>query len=269
MFGLKMKVREEKNSATPQLNREQIGVYLQKARVQKNLSLDDIASVTKISKANLRAIESMDFAKLPADTFVKGMLYTYAEFLGDDGRLIAEQFLRERHHGHEELSESSKRLANFSLHPKRLAEPTHISSATIAGLLLVTIILSFVGFCIYFSWNPFAFFTGRLPGFTSSVVNAFHPADPATGNGVHKKTWRVTVHFTRDTKVMVLLDDRESIQQTYTSGTTMHWGAERKIQIQFLQPDCAEIQLNGAPIAFPTLTNGQYLLQIPTSSSGS
>ena len=264
-----MKGSGEKGAAATQIIREQAGVHLQKVRLQRNLSLEEVAAVTKISLANLRAIEAMEFSKLPADTFVKGMLAAYAEMLDDDGRLLVEQFLRERHFGSEKPLESSKKLSGYSLHPKKLAEPSHISSATIAGLLLIVIVMSFAGFCLYTSWNPFAFITNQIPGLTSSVVNAFHPADPATSNGAHKKTWQLTVHFTKETKVVVLLDDNESIQQTYSGGTTMHWGADRKIHIQFFQPHCAELQLNGAPIAFPSLVDGRYLLQVPAQASGS
>ena len=264
-----MKGSTEKGAVVTQVNREPAGVHLQQIRLQKNLTLEDVAAVTKISLANLRAIEAMDFSKLPAETFVKGMLIAYAELLGENGRLVVEQFLREWHHGSETPLESSKQLSSYSLHPKKLAEPSHISSATVAGLLLVVIVMSFAGFCLYTSWNPFVFITNQIPGLTSSVVNAFHPADPATSNGAHKKAWQVSVHFTKESKVVVLLDEHESIQQTYSAGTTMHWGADRKIQIQFFQPDCAQVQLNGAPIAFPVLVDARYLLQIPAQASGS
>ena len=47
---------------------------------------------TKIRGKYLRALEDEQFELLPAETYVKGFLRTYAEYLGLDGQLYVDEF---------------------------------------------------------------------------------------------------------------------------------------------------------------------------------
>src|SRR5205814_4144291 len=47
---------------------------------------------TKIRGKYLRALEDEQFDVLPAETYVKGFLRTYAEYLGLDGQLYVDEF---------------------------------------------------------------------------------------------------------------------------------------------------------------------------------
>jgi len=244
-----------------------IGIHLQKLRQEKSLTLEDVTQATKISLANLRAIESMTYERLPADIFTRGQITLYGNYLGIDGRQIAQQFFFERDGDKEKGSFLKKKLSNHSLTPKQLAEPSHISSATIAGILLLLIVLSITGFCMYTSWKPFAFLTNQTKNLSSSVINTFHPANPATGNRANLKTLNLTALFLKDSQIILSLDNKESVQKVYTKGTSAHWKAEKKIHIEFFQPDSAELQLNNITLPFPQGVDGHYILRIPTASS--
>jgi len=243
-----------------------VGDHLQKLRQEQALTLEDVTQATKVSLANLRAIESMAYEKLPADIFTKGQIALYGNFLGLDGRKIADQFFFERDGGKKTGPFLKKKLPNHSLTPKQLAEPTHISSAAIAGILLVLIVLSFTGFCLYTSWNPFAFLTDQT-NLQSSVINTFHPANPATGSRAIIQPLELTAIFLKDSQVIISLDNAESVQKVYTRGTSAHWKAERQIQVEFSHPDSAELHLNSTPLPFPREDAGRYLLRIPTTPS--
>jgi cytoskeletal protein RodZ len=243
------------------------GRHLQKLRQEKEVTIEEVALETKISRANLRAIEAMEYERLPADTFTKGFIILYGEYLGVDGRKIANQFFIERDGGKKNSSFSKKGLPSHSLSPKKLAEPAHISSATIAGFLLLLIVLSFSGFCFYFSWNPFAYLTNRTLSLSSSMINTFHPADPATGNEKAHTTLDLKARFLKDTRIIIALDNNESIQQAYASGTNAHWEAEKQIHLEFFQPDSAELRLNNTEIPFPSPVNGRYILKIPAAAT--
>ena len=65
-----------------------IGELLRAAREEKKLSVDQVNRETKISAQTVRALEQDDFGAFPSETYLKGFLRTYAEFLGlDFGRL--------------------------------------------------------------------------------------------------------------------------------------------------------------------------------------
>lgn len=236
---------------------------LQHVRLEKNLTLEDVFKSTRVATANLRAIELLEYEKLPPDPFTRGQITLYGNYLGLDGRRIAEQFFIVRDGGKRTPPYLKKRLSTHCLTPKQLAEPTHISSAIIASILLVCIVLSFTGFCVYTSWNPFAFLTDHTKNISSSVINTFHPANPASGNLATQKPLHLFAVFLKDAQVLVSLDNKESAQKTYIKGTSVHWKAEKQIHLEFLQPDSAELQFNNAPLPFPAAgSNGHYILKI-------
>ncbi|MEI6093561.1 MAG: RodZ domain-containing protein [bacterium] len=59
-----------------------VGAYLRKNRELKGVSLEEIASSTKININILSYLESDKFDKLPASVFVKGFIRTYLRYLG-------------------------------------------------------------------------------------------------------------------------------------------------------------------------------------------
>lgn len=60
---------------------QQIGQQLRDARVERGLSLHDVADRLKLSLRQLEWMESGDFARLPGATFVRGFVRNYARFL--------------------------------------------------------------------------------------------------------------------------------------------------------------------------------------------
>ena len=65
----------------------EIGNSLREARLRQRLDFRQVEQATKIRSRYLRALEEEDFDALPAETYVRGFLRTYAEALGLDGRL--------------------------------------------------------------------------------------------------------------------------------------------------------------------------------------
>ena len=70
----------------------EIGNSLREARVRQGLEYPQIELATKIRAKYIRALEEEQFSLLPAHTYVKGFLRTYAEFLGLDGQLYVDEF---------------------------------------------------------------------------------------------------------------------------------------------------------------------------------
>ncbi len=100
-----------------------IGSSLKEARLRKGLDLNAAADATKIRPRHLQALEDEQFDVLPGQTYVRGFLKTYAEFLGLDGQLYVDEYssrfwvnedgtptmrrkvrVRRKHHGRIELN---------------------------------------------------------------------------------------------------------------------------------------------------------------------
>jgi cytoskeleton protein RodZ len=58
-----------------------LGIRLRELREAKGVSLDDIARSTRVGRRHLEALETDDWAELPAPVFVKGFIRAYCEFL--------------------------------------------------------------------------------------------------------------------------------------------------------------------------------------------
>src|SRR3954451_14352664 len=70
----------------------EIGNSLREARVRRRIDFAQAELATKIRGKYLRALEDEQFDLLPAETYVKGFLRTYAEYLGLDGQLYVDEF---------------------------------------------------------------------------------------------------------------------------------------------------------------------------------
>lgn len=71
------------------------GELLRKAREGKNLSLHEVALFLKINSRVLEAIENGDQSQLPARTFLRGFVQSYAKFLKLDAQAVLQIFSEE------------------------------------------------------------------------------------------------------------------------------------------------------------------------------
>ncbi len=61
-----------------------VGNYLRQEREAKNISLGEVAQLTKISKFYLDFIEKDDYEKLPQGPYIKGFISSYARLIGSN-----------------------------------------------------------------------------------------------------------------------------------------------------------------------------------------
>ena len=69
------------------------GDFLRKIREYKNLDLERLADMTKVSRLYLQAIELEDFAKLPAPVYVRGFVFQYAKCLKLKPEVVANSYV--------------------------------------------------------------------------------------------------------------------------------------------------------------------------------
>jgi hypothetical protein len=70
----------------------EIGNSLREARLRQGLELSRAELDTKIRGKYLHALEDERFEAIPGETYVKGFLRAYAEYLGLDGQLYVDEF---------------------------------------------------------------------------------------------------------------------------------------------------------------------------------
>jgi cytoskeleton protein RodZ len=71
-----------------------LGATLKAERDKKGLSLDEVASVTKLRKQMIDALENEAWGSLPPPVFVRGFIRTYAKVLGADEKNLLSLYER-------------------------------------------------------------------------------------------------------------------------------------------------------------------------------
>jgi hypothetical protein len=113
----------------------EIGSSLREARMRQGLDFPQIEAATKVRGKYLRALEDEQFTQLPAQTYVKGFLRTYAEYLGLDGQLYVDEFNSRYVAGEEEPPIRARRTARTR---QRRRVQSSVLVAALAGIAIVT-----------------------------------------------------------------------------------------------------------------------------------
>ncbi len=73
-----------------------LGEQMKKLRDERRLSLGEISKSTRVQVKYLEYLEEGNYAKLPAQVYVKGFLRNYASFMGISGQSLLRQYEREQ-----------------------------------------------------------------------------------------------------------------------------------------------------------------------------
>lgn len=140
-----------------------VGDQLRTAREAKKLSLEDIASSTRIPRRHLESLESGDWSRLPAPTYSVGFAKAYASAVGLDRVAIGEQLRAEM--GGFRATTSSPELFE-PVDPARTM-PKWLVLAAIAAVIVIA---------LAFSW-----YQNRSLTEPDEAVVAEAPANPEPG----------------------------------------------------------------------------------------
>lgn len=146
---------EEKETNSP----ESPGPILKAKRVGSDLTIEQITAETKISASVIRAMESDDFAQLPAPAFTKGFYSLYAETLGLDVEHIVD--LYQTLHGGKS---TKKKKETVPSDVGALTKRPFVPIFSVIGFTLLLLFLIFGTLSWYFSWNPADFLSQQLRG---------------------------------------------------------------------------------------------------------
>jgi cytoskeleton protein RodZ len=118
----------------------EIGNSLREARLRRGIEIAQAEQVTKIRGKYLRAIEDEQFDVLPSETYVKGFLRTYAEYLGLDGQLYVDEYSSRFVVGEDELR--PRRSPARPEPASRRLETTLVLVALLAVGIITVIVIS-------------------------------------------------------------------------------------------------------------------------------
>jgi cytoskeleton protein RodZ len=114
----------------------EIGNSLREARLRQGLDLPRIEEATKIRGKYLRALEEERFEVLPGETYVKGFLRTYADYLGLEGQLYLDEY-------NSRFTTAEEAPVAQSTTPRRRGRPveSNLVVVALAGIVAVTVLV--------------------------------------------------------------------------------------------------------------------------------
>ena len=109
------------------------GLLMRKARTERALSVTDVAEALGVTERKVKALEADDYAKLPAQVYVRGYIRRYCALLGIEEAPV----LR----GYEHLSRG-EREESPTTEPRRLLDNRNFKLGLIgvAGLLVLVLV---------------------------------------------------------------------------------------------------------------------------------
>ena len=230
----------------------EIGNSLREARYRQQLELSDVELATKIRARYLQALEEESFDALPAQTYVKGFLRTYADYLGLDGQLYVDEYNSRYSVGEDEPREPvvARRTSTVHQRHRRLER---------RGVLLA---LGGIGMVVAFFIAAFKFSGGG--GNTPAIPNLGNTTTAKQSAPRVKKKQRKVA---RPTKIRFFVvaargDCWMEVRNYSASGRTLYTGtlqyrqhlgplAARRLWINFGSPGNVKAAVNGRPVAIP------------------
>jgi cytoskeleton protein RodZ len=223
------------------------GEWLRRQREMREISLRDIADRTKISLRYLEAMEADRFDLLPAPIFAKGFLREYARYVGLSPDEVVNHYLAV--HQPEELDQpgDATLMAMERKRRKKGRSWTWGLFLLLAGALLLALVA-------LFSW--LADRREEAPAAAPPQVVAPQPspqpaaAPPPAPPEAPKAPLQVTLDFSADCWVRVIVDGRPVLEEQRVQGESLQFDAQQSVAVKLGNAAAGDIQVNGYPFEF-------------------
>jgi len=235
------------------------GPYLRAMRLEKKISLEQVAAQTRIGLGNLLLVEQEDHGQLPAEVFVKGFLRSYAAAVGADG------------------DEAVRRYESRLEVVQKIAESDASDGKSRARLWRKLIIALGLSLCI-FAVSAVVISFLRHPPATEAPSPAPPPAVPDNPGAaesqsgvrlppepVKKIPEKLSLQITarEDAWIKVIIDENESTEYSLKSGDDLELEATTGYNLLIGNAGGIKITLNGKPVAIPGESGQVVTIHLP------
>ena len=228
----------------------EIGNSLREARLRQGLDFPEIEQATKIRPKYLRALEDEQFDILPGQTYVKGFLRSYAEYLGLDGQLYVDEYNSRYIHVDEETPLRARSTSSLGR-----AGPRFESSVVLMALAAIAILTLLV----FAAWR----FGSNTP---ETAILDYSRTQPSAANPQPKPTKRASTLPRARLSLTGALGDswaevyanspagKPLFNGTVEAGGTVRFGHERAYRRYFVRirnPRNLRMTINGRVVEMP------------------
>jgi cytoskeleton protein RodZ len=222
----------------------EIGNSLREARLRQGLDFPEVEQATKIRGKYLRSLEEEQFDVLPGQTYVKGFLRSYADYLGLDGQLYVEEFNSRYVRG--ELEEETEQQP---FRPRSVRAAGRSGGLQGKAVMLTVAVIAGLTVFVFAAW---------MWGGDENTPDLFR--SPPAGPAARKPTAKlVTSAVAGGAYVAVYKGVREKKRQIYAG--TLEKGHPRtfegrRLWLYVFAPANLRLRLNGKPQVVPGAGTG-------------
>jgi cytoskeleton protein RodZ len=127
-----------------------LGQLLREAREQKGVSFEEVEEATRIRQKFLQALEEEDYGALPAETYVRGFLRTYATYLELDPEELMATYEGRKDEGKVALPQPGF----FQPMDISMAAPSWLTPDLVIGALLIVVLVAFGSWAVWHYLPP-------------------------------------------------------------------------------------------------------------------
>jgi cytoskeletal protein RodZ len=229
----------------------EIGNSLREARLRQGYELPRVEADTKIRAKYLRALEEERFEVLPGETYVKGFLRTYSEYLGLDGQLYVDEF-NSRFTREEEPLASPRPTKQPA---RSRAVESNFVIVALAGIIAVTIL-------VVVAWK----FGSASPEPSTGIPPAVNTPTGSTGTSTQQEPVTRNPASKKKTRLVLYADGGDCwlrVRSKSATGKLLYEGTLQAGQTQrFVDDKRIWLQL-GAPAYLQGTVNGERIRNMP------
>jgi cytoskeleton protein RodZ len=237
-----------------------LGQELKKERESRNISIEEMASATKIVGRYLTALEADRLVDMPGGFFIKGIIRSYARYLGLDESAILARYDEAGLLGSPGRTRGTAGDVKFSLPDVR--RNNRILVYAVVGAVIILFLAA-----LMFFWRSCRPRPRSASAVQAAVVipeappSSPPPAEKAAGNPAGKpseapaktgkqeepKGLAMDISFQADTWIQVFTDGNPKLSGLYTAGQQVRVEAEKEFRIDVGNAGGVTFQLNGKP----------------------
>ena len=224
----------------------EIGSSLREARVRKGVEIPEVETATKIRGKYLQALEDEQFDVLPGDTYIKGFLRTYSEYLGLDGQLYVDEY-NTRYVTPDEVQTIRARRTAQARRQRRVQGGVLV--AVLLGIALVTAL-------VIVAWTAGNSSKQDVPGLSTPTTTQHHPRGQAHRSAANSNVAHVTLRAIGTNVYLIAVRRGSPTGPILLQGTELAPGQTKNFKQQRLwintgTPANLQVVVNGRWIRYP------------------
>jgi cytoskeletal protein RodZ len=235
------------------------GRYLQAIRLEKKISLEQVAALTRIGVGNLLLVEQENHEQLPAEVFVKGFLRAYAAAIGADGD-EAVRLYESSLDGVRKITESE---ASVGKSETRLGWKLIISFGLL--LCIVAVFIMVISILRHTAGTNESSQSTPPAAEEKSVATDSREGAGLSLESAKKVPERLSLQITalENTWVKVIIDEKESTAYNLSSGDDIELEATSGYNLLIGNAGGIKITLNDKPVAIPGKSGQVVTIHLP------